>query len=50
MRDLAFILCFINVEDYPGLDLGTAEGKDELSSIGLKTSHDNPGKSHFLFM
>src|SRR6516164_8788554 len=40
----------INVEDYPGLDPTTQDGKDQLSAIGFQASHDHPGKNHFLFM
>ena len=40
----------INVEDYPGLDPTTQDGKDQLSAIGFQASYDHPGKSHFLFM
>jgi len=40
----------INVEDYPGLDPTTQDGKDELSAIGFQASYDHPGKNHFLFM
>jgi hypothetical protein len=39
----------INVEDYPGLDPSTEEGKDQLSSIGFANSHTHPDKRHFLF-
>jgi len=39
----------INVEDYPGLDPSTEEGKDQLSSIGFASASANPGKCHFLF-
>ena len=40
----------INVEDYPGLNPTTQDGKDQLSAIGFQASHDHPGKNHFLFM
>jgi hypothetical protein len=39
----------INVEDYPGLDPTTDEGKEQLSAIGFQASYNNPGKCHFLF-
>jgi hypothetical protein len=39
----------INVEDYPGLDHTTDEGKEQLSAIGFAASYNNPGKCHFLF-
>ena len=39
----------INVEDYPGLDPATDEGKEQLSAIGFAASRDNPGKCHFRF-
>jgi hypothetical protein len=39
----------INVEDYPGLDPSTKEGKEQLSGIAFAASHANPDKWHFLF-
>jgi hypothetical protein len=39
----------INVEDYPGLDPATGEGKEQSSAIGFAASRDNPGKCHFRF-
>jgi hypothetical protein len=42
-------MMIINVEDYPGLDPNTDEGKEQLSAIGFQASYANPDKCHFIF-